>query len=379
MKPSFSQTNNPKRQKLIKGVSGEPGGNKLLKAGMLLASDIPVPQINTLPKLRDALQTAVELEHSTIPTYLCALYSIKDGTNAESSAIIRSVVVEEMLHMLLAANILNAIGGKPAINVPHFIPTYPTYLPGSDDAFLVNLAKFSKENVEVFLKIEKPAHHTMDPKAKGYATIGEFYAAVTDGIKYVNAHTKGGIFVKDKEWQKRQITAEHYYGSGGVAIPVYKLEDALLAIEEIVGQGEGIDDTINDSDEKIFGQGLEYAHYFRFNELYEERLYTEKDTPKSGPTGPALPVDWDAVYSMKMNPKIEDYKGQPELLEKARAFNQTYTALLDNIHHACNGQPELLMKGIGLMYQLKYKAIELMNIPYKDGLMAGPTFEFDKG
>ncbi|MFC3157392.1 ferritin-like domain-containing protein [Chryseobacterium arachidis] len=33
------------------------------------------------PILQDLLQTAILIEHSTIPPYLTALYSIKDGTN----------------------------------------------------------------------------------------------------------------------------------------------------------------------------------------------------------------------------------------------------------------------------------------------------------
>ena len=385
MKLSLGQTNNPKRQKLIKGVpspllTATAGNNadSYVTRGTLLALDKTDSPIRNITELRSCLQTAIELEHSTIPPYLCALYSIKEGTNQAASAIIRSVVVEEMLHMLLAANILNAIGGKPKINAKNFIPAYPGSLPDSDDSFIINLAKFSKETIEVFLRIEKPAHSKAHPKAKGYHTIGQFYEALMIGLEYVNDHTEGGIFTTDKEQQKKQITPEHYYGSGGEVVPVYTIKDARLAIEEIVGQGEGIDDTINDSDEKLFGQGIEYAHYFRFNEVLEEKMYTEQDTPKSGPTGERLPVDWDAVLDMKTNPKIADFKDQPELLEKARSFNRTYTSLLNNIHEACNGQPEQLMKGIGLMYQLKYKATELMNIPYKDkGLMAGPTFEYE--
>ena len=35
-------------------------------------------QINNLPDLKNALQTAMRLEFSTIPPYLCAQWSIKD-------------------------------------------------------------------------------------------------------------------------------------------------------------------------------------------------------------------------------------------------------------------------------------------------------------
>ncbi|RBH51872.1 hypothetical protein C3F00_033145, partial [Pseudomonas sp. MWU13-2860] len=52
------------------------------------------------------LAGAVRLELSTIPTYLTALFSIKPGQNQEARALVQSVVVEEMLHMTLAANTL---------------------------------------------------------------------------------------------------------------------------------------------------------------------------------------------------------------------------------------------------------------------------------
>ena len=96
---------------------------------------------NDLAKLQSLLQTAIEVEHSTIPAYLCALYSIKDGTNQAAAQIIKSVVLEEMLHMILAANVLNAIGGHPSINHQEFVPNYP-HVPLFH--FEVPLMKFSQ-------------------------------------------------------------------------------------------------------------------------------------------------------------------------------------------------------------------------------------------
>jgi hypothetical protein len=43
------------------------------------------------------LQSAVKLEHSTIPPYLTAMFSVKPGVNHEIGTLIRSIVVEEML------------------------------------------------------------------------------------------------------------------------------------------------------------------------------------------------------------------------------------------------------------------------------------------
>ncbi len=95
---------------------------------------------------------------------ICALYSIKDCSNPEAAEIIKSVVVEEMLHLILAANVLNAIGGSPQLNNSQFIPKYPTLLPHSDDAFRANLEKLSKHSIETFLSIERPAKATAPPE-----------------------------------------------------------------------------------------------------------------------------------------------------------------------------------------------------------------------
>jgi Ferritin-like len=53
--------------------------------------------IATVPDLRDALQLAMQLEFSTIPPYLCALWSI--DTNADPggvAALIETIVIQEM-------------------------------------------------------------------------------------------------------------------------------------------------------------------------------------------------------------------------------------------------------------------------------------------
>ena len=58
------------------------------------------------------------LNISTMPPYLYALYSL-GGTNPAARTTLRAIVEEEMLHMLLACNILNAVGGKPTIVSAH--------------------------------------------------------------------------------------------------------------------------------------------------------------------------------------------------------------------------------------------------------------------
>ena len=91
------------------------------QAGVRMAAPL-VGTITSLESLREHLQWAIELEHSTIPPYLCALYSIEPGRNLEAVEVISSVVVEEMLHLTLAANLLNAVGGRPRLDIPQMLP-----------------------------------------------------------------------------------------------------------------------------------------------------------------------------------------------------------------------------------------------------------------
>ena len=85
----------------------------------------------TIENLQEQLQEAVELEFATIPLYMTSLYSIVDGCNSEIYDLIRSVLIQEMLHMVQAANILIATGGTPIVDNASFVPTYPTIgLPG---------------------------------------------------------------------------------------------------------------------------------------------------------------------------------------------------------------------------------------------------------
>jgi len=72
--------------------------------------------ISTLTELEDALQTAMQLEFSTIPPYLCAQWSINSNSDPSNVAgLIQNIVIQEMLHFALAGNMLNAIGRTPSI------------------------------------------------------------------------------------------------------------------------------------------------------------------------------------------------------------------------------------------------------------------------
>ena len=130
--------------------------------------------IITLDDLRDHLQYAIGLELTTIPAYLCALYTIPPGANTAACEVIQSVVLEEMLHMALAANILNAIGGAPATGPvaggPSPVPVYPATVPFIDALPVIRLRAFSPAAIDEFIAIERPAQEEKGTRPAGSAT-----------------------------------------------------------------------------------------------------------------------------------------------------------------------------------------------------------------
>ena len=112
----------------------------------------------TVQDLRNDLQTALEIEHATIPPYMTALATLEPGKNDDIIHRLREVFIQEMFHLTLVANILNAVGGKPTLNDPGFIPGYPSALPGGlQRKLIVPIKKFTLPLVkDVFSMIEQP-------------------------------------------------------------------------------------------------------------------------------------------------------------------------------------------------------------------------------
>ena len=220
-----------------------------LQRSLVQGLDDPKPDPQTV---RDALQNAVKLEHATIPVYLYGLYSLAPGKNVEIGKILQSVAVEEMLHMTLASNVLNAIGGSPQIDLPGFIPTYPGPLPGGVQGSLkVALASFSMAQLETYLSIEEPDDPLQFPMAvaaESTVTIGDFYAKISKAIGRLDK----GAFVSPP---RNQVGPDLMYE----AIVVTDAPTAQQAIKTIVEQGEGT----HTSPDEIVGPG--YAHYYLFH------------------------------------------------------------------------------------------------------------------
>ncbi|MGW2783594.1 ferritin-like domain-containing protein [Streptomyces populi] len=335
------------------------------------------------------LNAAMSLEHATIPPYLTAYYSIHSGTNSDAAHIIRVTAVEEMLHLTLAANVLNAIGGTPDLTRPGFVPSYPAYLPDGEDDFTVDLRPFSPEAVETFCKIERPGKapsadsrlvETPDsrthflvssPTAEElrFYSIGEFYEEIIEGLEKVAANDPA-LFRGDPA---RQVGPEYFYSGGGAITVVSDLRSAQQALRFIAGQGEGLDSGIYDADGEL-------AHYYRFRQLQLGRYYQVGDHPDA-PSGPSLSISWDEVHKVKVSARLADYPAGSELARVARDFNADYGAFLALLTKAFDGQPDLLQEGVCEMFRLRdgFNRLVCNPLPGSGGLHAGPTFEIPAG
>lgn len=332
--------------------------------------------ITTLESLREHLQWAIELEHATLPPYLTALYSLDPQRNTQAVELLGSVFVEEMIHLALAANLLNAVGGRPRIDTPQMLAPYPRPVPHADPAMELSLLPFGKEALEMFLRLEQPAHPGDPGESDNYETIGQFYDAVESGLRRLCAELgEEKVFVGDPA---RQVAAGPFGHTGGKLSPVTDLATALAALEEIVEQGEGAARTdVWDGDMDMFHPHTKaVSHYYRFQELAAGRRFQAGDTPGTGPTGEEVAVDPAGVYPVRPNPRLGDHPVGSEIRTAQEAFNETYCEVLEFLEHAFNGEPEMLKMSVRAMYALKKSAQTLMAMPDGEGLRAGPTFDY---
>jgi Ferritin-like/PLD-like domain len=330
--------------------------------------------IRTIESLRLHLEQALAIEHATIPPYMAAWLSIQTGTNIEAAGIIRTVMLEEMLHMTLVANMLNAIGGEPRLTIPGFVGNYPCILPYSGDRFKISIEKFSRKALQTFLKIEKPSTKLAPPEAGKYRTLGQFYKAIHNGIEYLAKHLgEKKLFCGDPA---RQVPPGAYYGTGKFFV-VNNKETALAALREIVSEGEGDNGTIFDEDPNVAGRGREPAHYYRFNEILAGRYYQKGDTPRTGPRGAKFPVDFTQVYPIHANTKLADYPPGSPIRTTLEAFSAAYGQLLAAIEDAYNGQHARMGDAIAAMFQVEKLGLQLMRTPSgrPDGSTVGLSFE----
>jgi hypothetical protein len=323
--------------------------------------------------LFELIQAAVCLEHSTIPPYLTAMLSFKPETNREIWSIIHSVVIDEMLHMTIACNLLNALGRTPRIDDRRFVPIYPAPLPlGISEDFEVGLEAFSIELMKnIFMKIEEPEKPIVFPRAVAaptFATIGQFYDALIAKIQALGP----SIFVGDPS---RQVVAPQWFSPQRL-FAITDVESAVRALQIIVQEGEGTPES------PLSGDGA-FAHYYRFEEIsHLKRLVADPTSPRGFSfTGPSLPFDRSAVYALTPNQKLNDLDPESEGVRRAGQFAFVYTKLLKALQRTFDGEPKHLDAALGLMFELKLAGQIACSLPAikngaPTGLNVGPVFAY---
>lgn len=339
-----------------------------------------------LAHLHKLLQQALELELFTIPPYLTALYSMKDGVrgrNVDSAKIILSVVLEEMFHATLVANVMNAVGATPLVS-PELSGGklkkcyYPSGMPHIQKDIKVSLSRFSRDAVLNFINIEAPEKpQDWQPSiARGQIhSIGHLYHIVLEHlIGLANDMGETKLFAGNPD---HQVGPEKYYAAHGRVAPIKGLADAMAAISEVSQQGEGRVHVTNlTGDELLFHQSKEVAHYYRFKEIYAGREY-DRDDDLTAPTGPRLLVDWSAVYNIRPI-RHADSTSPAGLRDLLKTFETTYADLMTEIHRGFTGQPKALSKATQIMKKLDYETVALMQVEMGNGETCGPPFWFVK-
>jgi len=285
--------------------------------------------------------------------------------------ILRSAVIEEMLHMVLAANVLNALGGRPLVASEDVVPSYPGHLPGGvEGQLMVRLRPFSLEQLMVFIEIEEPRDpigipEDEGPDEVGECTIGEFYTSIEQALMELDDDD----FIGDPA---RQIGPELMVGS----VRVSDRDTAIEAISTIIEQGEGS----KGSPEHVHGTGEvhELAHYYRFLQIHHGRHLTRVDENRFEYIGGDLLIDADGLYALPDDPSTLAHPEGSEERALLRGFNLTYSALLSTVQRLFDGEAhdQRFTELLDQMHDLDRQARVMVAKADREGIAIGPSFEY---
>jgi CDGSH-type Zn-finger protein/uncharacterized Fe-S cluster protein YjdI len=255
--------------------------------------------VNDRDELLYLLTEAAQFEHTVMCTYLYAQWSLKRDENegitaAEKEAIgrwrasIRSVAMEEMLHLALVNNLMAAFGAAPHLSRPDF-PVRQGHFPSDLD---FHLAPFNAATLQHFVYIERPegiavkdgagfthaSHYRrvvctdlLTPTARDYASQGHLYHGIAQAIRRLADELgEDRLFVGHGE---AQLSSAEFPLPG--LFEVSGVDTAMKALEEIVSQGEGAPAHREDS------------HYARFRAIHEELQALQRKRPGFEPAHPA--------------------------------------------------------------------------------------------
>jgi len=180
-------------------------------------------------------QVAAAIELYTIPFYTTVMTSIKDE-ECDACKILHGILIEEMMHLQLAANLCLALDTTPNFQFPAYGTNIPYLKPGT--VLNAKMGPLNAATLNTMLAIETP-EHTLgpnDPTPDGnntptfpYSSIGEMYHALICGIQSVGASQFSWT---SRNQQARWIQQEYPQ-------IICNDDDAKEAVTAIEEQGEG--------------------------------------------------------------------------------------------------------------------------------------------
>ncbi|MFJ5230906.1 ferritin-like protein [Kitasatospora sp. NPDC088391] len=296
--------------------------------------------------VREALQRAIELEHATLPVYTAAMLSL-EVQNYTSYNSVRSVLMEEMVHMSIAANMLAAIGGRPRIR--DLAPAYPARgLPGGVEPDLhLGLTQLSKAQLRNFMRLESPYFLLPEEyRRESYPTIGRLYAEIRDAVVENAAELRAAV---NGGHVANQVGDNIGFTTIVPASGVDPVDQLLAGIDEILEQGEG-------ASAGSLHTGADYqheeSHYAKFAELYYGRTFRAPQPPLALTKDSEAVwfqgdrIDWPAVVNTLAVPAdgyealLSEDKDGVAVAEELTVFDQVYTEMLQHLDELWNGSSD---------------------------------------
>ncbi|NNF34278.1 MAG: ferritin-like family protein [Saprospiraceae bacterium] len=332
--------------------------------------------------IKSALQSAIELEHSTLPLYLAAMFSL-EVQNYTTYNLIRSVVMEEMVHMAVACNTLAALGGKPSISKLN--PKFPGKgLPGGAEPDLeVALARLSVLQVKNFMRLEMPTF-LLPPEFQNetYPTIGVLYSNIKKAIQKNADEIRSTV-------RKVLSSAPDLYSNqvgdniGFTTIQLKEnhpnhtdeVDQIIDGINEIVEQGEGA----HSGDLWTHTFEDEESHYARFGEIYYGARFQDPkgELKLTRETEPQFfkghKISWPQVTNVLTIPsdgykaildvyqsRHGDHDDLNAIKEALDGFDVLYTGIMNDLEAMWNGPAAESWpnfgKAVGAMTEMRVKS-----------------------
>ncbi|GAB2590760.1 ferritin-like protein [Streptomyces capparidis] len=341
--------------------------------------------IETLPQLRGKLQHALAIEFATVPAYLCGWWTVRDP-RCPVAMMLQRVVIAEMRHMSIAANVLTALGGTPDVTAA--VPRYPAYVPDiwrEHTGFLrVDLLPFGGAFLDMGRSVERPAEPPAECGAELFDRFmgARFVAEPPEGAYLLGlCHPSIGAFYRAL-WEAAERLLppgplddprvdRQYTHFGADNITVCTRGDVVHLLRDIVDEGEG-------DGGRMWDENGDLAHYYTFDQIARARYYRPGDRPCE-PGGERFPVPSGEmkVVPMTENPTLDKYGSGTPAHARAREFARFYTDMVANLAKGFDGTPDQVDTAIGQMHQMAALAHRVFACPapHDPGRCAGPTFE----